>query len=469
MADKYVVDGATFCGDGTSSNEAVSAGAVGAWNDLESLINGTAPAYGSISSGDTIHIRAKTSSGSNLSYTNTVDNLYYGSSAATEDDPILWLLDNGTIWPGVTGQLVLHSTGNVTVGIDTGNVFSGPNNTRDLIITFDAAYRDALNIRTSSSIKNAVIDWSADNSISNGRFVSTSAGLALSNVLIKPGSPNGERVLSISTDQTSFIQNVDIEVPSNGPLYYALVSLSQHSALIWHGGRIYGSGAVQGLDLFPDGTRGVALLENVRFPAVMRLMTRSSQIANDPQVCISTGCDEKLGMVHASYSGMYSSRDDGFFPKLTSTLPTSTSDKVSIYALTHTPREVLPFYVPLQKLVTQAPSGVKTITVEFLCSDALPTPTEGDTWVELSYWDSTTEIPIRKTSRVSNSTTALSTSLASWSTTTYGPQSYTAYKLELDTDGSIQQDSIVEVLFKTTVVSTADSQNYFIEPELVFS
>ena len=34
MANKYLIHGATYCGDGTASNEAASAGAAGAWNDI---------------------------------------------------------------------------------------------------------------------------------------------------------------------------------------------------------------------------------------------------------------------------------------------------------------------------------------------------------------------------------------------------------------------------------------------------
>ena len=60
MANKYLIEGATYCGDGTASNEAASAGAAGAWNNIN-VLEGTAPAYGTLAAGDIVYIRSKTS------------------------------------------------------------------------------------------------------------------------------------------------------------------------------------------------------------------------------------------------------------------------------------------------------------------------------------------------------------------------------------------------------------------------
>ena len=58
MADKFLRHGETFCGDGTASNAAASAGAVGAWNDIN-VFEGTAPASGALADGDVVYIRSK--------------------------------------------------------------------------------------------------------------------------------------------------------------------------------------------------------------------------------------------------------------------------------------------------------------------------------------------------------------------------------------------------------------------------
>ena len=43
MADKYIIEGAAFNGDGTSSAEATVAGGVGAWNTI-TYFEGATPA-----------------------------------------------------------------------------------------------------------------------------------------------------------------------------------------------------------------------------------------------------------------------------------------------------------------------------------------------------------------------------------------------------------------------------------------
>ena len=59
MANKYIIEGETYNGDGTTSSAAASAGAAGAWNHVN-IITGTAVGYGSLNAGDTVYIRSKT-------------------------------------------------------------------------------------------------------------------------------------------------------------------------------------------------------------------------------------------------------------------------------------------------------------------------------------------------------------------------------------------------------------------------
>lgn len=68
MANKYIIHGATFNGDGTSSAEATSNGGVGAWNTI-TYFEGTAPAYGTLAAGDVVYIRSKDAGGSNITRT----------------------------------------------------------------------------------------------------------------------------------------------------------------------------------------------------------------------------------------------------------------------------------------------------------------------------------------------------------------------------------------------------------------
>ena len=58
MADRFIIDGATYNGDGTTSAEATVAGGVGAWNTIN-YTNPTTypPAYGTLPTGTTVYIR----------------------------------------------------------------------------------------------------------------------------------------------------------------------------------------------------------------------------------------------------------------------------------------------------------------------------------------------------------------------------------------------------------------------------
>ena len=87
MANKYIIHGATYCGDGTASNAAASAGATGAWNDIN-VFEGTAPAYGTApAAGDVVYIRSKASAGADITRTLAAD-VNLGSANATADNPI---------------------------------------------------------------------------------------------------------------------------------------------------------------------------------------------------------------------------------------------------------------------------------------------------------------------------------------------------------------------------------------------
>src|SRR5574337_453731 len=105
MAAKYFIFGATYNGDGTTSSEAASNGAAGAWNQA-SILTGTAPTYGSLSAGDTVLIRSKTGAGADLDISNTLaGSITLGSSAGTAANPVTWILDDGTVWSGKNGTL----------------------------------------------------------------------------------------------------------------------------------------------------------------------------------------------------------------------------------------------------------------------------------------------------------------------------------------------------------------------------
>jgi hypothetical protein len=108
MADKFIRPGAPFNGDGTTNEVAAIDGAPGAWNDI-GIVTGTPVVFGSLDPGDTRYIRSKTHAGADVTVTLAAA-LTIGPGGATEAAPITWILDNGTIWPGVDGILTYTSS-----------------------------------------------------------------------------------------------------------------------------------------------------------------------------------------------------------------------------------------------------------------------------------------------------------------------------------------------------------------------
>ena len=88
MANKYLIHGATYNGNGTSSAEATVDGGVGAWNSLNVFDAIGTPNYGggSLLAGDTVFIRSKDASGNNLVRTLSAT-ATLGSAAATPTSP----------------------------------------------------------------------------------------------------------------------------------------------------------------------------------------------------------------------------------------------------------------------------------------------------------------------------------------------------------------------------------------------
>ena len=112
MANKYVIHGATFNGDGTTSSAAGSEGAAGAWNDISEVMTSTTPGgFGTVAKGDVIY--AATNDGtSDLSHT-----ISSNISTTTFDDPddtVTLIFDDGTN-VGSAGTFTFNRTGSANI------------------------------------------------------------------------------------------------------------------------------------------------------------------------------------------------------------------------------------------------------------------------------------------------------------------------------------------------------------------
>ena len=121
MAERYLIHGAAYCGDGTASNEAASAGAAGAWNNIN-VLEGSAPAYGALAAGDTVYIRSKTSGGADITRT-LAANATLGYASATDAAWVRWVVDGGTVWSGINGTVQYDCPSTYTVTLRSYNSF----------------------------------------------------------------------------------------------------------------------------------------------------------------------------------------------------------------------------------------------------------------------------------------------------------------------------------------------------------
>ena len=195
MADKYIIHGSTYCGDGTASNAAASAGAAGAWNNIN-VFEGTAPAYGTApAAGGVVYIRSKTSAGADITRTLSAD-VNLGASNATPAEPIAWILDNGSVWSGIDGTLT-YTTSNTSYNpvIRANNIVkASTGGNLVLISTATTSIGDAtylVQMMAGSSLIGPKFDYSSHTS-QGPRYAAVrgAGGVVIENPIIKAGALN---------------------------------------------------------------------------------------------------------------------------------------------------------------------------------------------------------------------------------------------------------------------------------------
>lgn len=172
MADKYIIEGAAFNGDGTSSAAATVAGGVGAWNTL-TYFEGATPAYGSIAAGDTVYIRSKTEAGADITRTMTAA-LTVGSANATVANHVRWVLDGGTVWPGVSGSLTFTGTSFNSTLRQYNSLYAEIRGAWVYRPTSLSATSGFITLQEACEVKHLLFDGSLQTS--NGAYVQGSAG-----------------------------------------------------------------------------------------------------------------------------------------------------------------------------------------------------------------------------------------------------------------------------------------------------
>lgn len=467
MANKYIIHGATINGDGTAATEALTPGGVGAWNTI-TYFEGTAPAFGSLAAGDTVYIRSKTSAGADITRAMS-GAVSLGSASGTAAAPIVWIVDAGTVWSGVTGTLTYQaSAGTHTTTVLANNIIDqgvqGQLVFLCTLATTTSITGGLLVIQAGAVLRKPKIDTTARTSTSP--ITSTRVYGVLDSPLFKAGKigNNSNCLIRFDSDVRGVVINPDIELqatPTAGmAVFYALDAFG---TIV--GGRIYGSGATTGQELARFNATNAKL-------TAMGLIYPKTMTAVDPTGAAQTfefqaiGADGEGGGVFANAYGIADSRDDGNYPTLNAYLPGSAAPwSWKIYPRAAT--LVDPFYLASAKVFVDTAAS-KTITAELLLSDEFAGLNKSNVWIEGCYVDNSTGVPTAFGTR-DYAGAALDTSTAAWSAASYGAVSLLKRKLAVTTPTAIKPNTLITLRLCVAKTSASDNDILFFDPDFTLS
>lgn len=471
MANKYIIHGATFNGDGTSSAEATSNGGVGAWNTI-TYFEGTAPAYGTLAAGDVVYIRSKDAAGSNITRTMTA-NTTVGSASATSGSWITWVVDNGSVWPGVNGSITYSHAASwqFSPRIYNRYVSSEKGNLKLVVTGTGSPNTIAVPAGGASILERVVIDSSGQTGAGTFNVPAGAGQLDFVNceILIYRVGTNG-----FYLNATEGLNFYDTDIRIDGVSGTRLFTLNDNAEVKMFGGSIYGAGATSGsmtVALIPNTYVGVVKLIGTAYPINMPLINTNpfpTYLTNDKyrHVCESVFGDGLFGAEIHQHSGVINSRNDGYFPTLSAVFPDDNNTPWSWQVYPRGSAVGNSRQLVIAKFYSGAPA-TKTITLNVLISNYITGANKGNVWIEVDYIDSAGNR--RFLSSRDDSGSALDSSSAAWSTTSYGAINCTKRQVQVTTPYAVKQNSQINVVvhYSKGVGSTSDI--LFVCPEVVLT
>jgi hypothetical protein len=477
VPNKYIVHGAAYCGKGdgplipTSISHQDATGY--AWNNIN-ILTGTAPAYGTLSAGDTVYIRSKSEANADISISYESANVTLGSSNATTNNPIKWIWDGGTVWSGVQGTLTFTATANDTYDVIIAAYNSVKAAVQDKIVVVagnSAVDSVVFTMNTESEADGFLFDFD-NNTADDGAKIAFLNGCVLRNphvllntcsATIGGGSPiEGANVLII---------NPQIEIVSGAVNVNGILSPGRRGGTVTVLG---GSVSIAGdpgnypllSSLFAEPLLGHVDFFGLDIPKTMKLWHSYGTARAQPATVRFLGQDGGAGSAILAGWGTLDSRDDGNYPTLNAVLPDSNGTPWSykLYAYGATAGFPARFFLGA-KLYTQTAAS-KTITVELQVSEDFGTLQKDRCAIEVIYVDST---GVTRVESSAVSPDALDSSASAWSSDSYGITSLLAKKIALTTQHSIKKDTLVMVYFSWGVPCATASQIAFICPSVELS
>ena len=465
MANKYIRHGETYCGDGTSSAAATSNGGVGAWNNIN-VLEGAGPAYGALAAGDTVYIRSKDNAGADITRTLSA-NLSLGSTSALAASPITWVLDNGVVWAGIDGTLTYSCPSTFKVDLRANNRYIAQRQDAIVIAEGNAAasykqYAFATGIYARNLYYDLSLATSGDGS--NIAFPASSIMTEIVNIHIK-SARRADPLLNMNNGYSRILFiNPRIELMDATQMKPVFGLNGGNEFLDVFGGSVSGPGATTGVSLVRASCSGSQVnIAGLQYPKSMAFGVADNQSGAFWKMC-AIGIDGGIGAALKEWWGEMDSRSDNYYPTLSATLPNSTNTAWSwkVYPSNTSLQRV--FRVPIGKFYTDTAAS-KTVTAEILVADSFSGVDSETVRLDVSYVDDSTGLT-RFASSHDQAKTALATSTANWSATTYGSVNLLKRKLVVTTPTAVKKDTVMVAVISGTVLSASGNDIMFIDPDV---
>lgn len=460
---KYIRHGETFNGNGTSPDAATVDGGVGAWNSLNVFDNIGTPNFGggALLSGEKVFIRSKDAAGADITRT-AAANINFGSASATSGAWITWVIDNGSVWPGIDGTITYEFPSTYTGAFRSYNAVFAMGEDRLVLkeTNTNVNAKQTVNIGQWHASENIFIDLSA-NTNTGGSTVGSSA--------------NGKCVLSNAHIKLNYFYNSGIVLGNEAVLFSPRVELTRVQTqnpvfqtyggrLTVHGGRIYGTGAAATVKLW-DTSGTCATFIGTEIPKTMDMVPTTATTGQWRFEAM--GLDNGIGSLIQEAWGIADSRADSYPPTLSTYADLSVDTPWSWRIYPKNTSAGSPFVLPTVKVFTDT-AATKTVTANVLIADSFTTADKSNVWIEVEYTDDSTGLQKRLTSR-DHTGASLTSSSATWSSTSYGATNFYKRQLSVTTPTSIKQNTPIIVGLCGTIKSASALDLVFFCPDIVLS
>lgn len=471
MADKYISQGNTYDGDGTTKDAAASAGAVGAWNDILAIMT-AAPTYGTLAGGDTVNVRTADGSGDlTASITAAKTMLARGDW----DSFITWKFDDGTIW-AESGTFIFSTTGDYKFTFSANNKWLGVDKNCKWYWDHTSSYTYWLDFDK----RNIFIDTEFEFGTVNGKWP------------------------YCATQKFGIVYYIDCLFDIHSEQRYNLFRASNYNSDTVFMGCIFDFNSISAYSSTSDGLINPSVIGNkyfvygggfINLGAVKPALFNKQFTTNYTVACTEThgfdfqGLDRTdFGYNTSGYNKYINSAnffdldsafdfdsftDAGYvswhkgasFPTLNATLPDGTAWSLRCQNHDSDGCHMTRPYVD-NVVQVNAEAGTKKLTIELLIANTITSPTDRDFFLEIAYYDEDNEVRWEST-RSNISPSALTSSTASWSTTTYDSKSFTKYKIVYELEHDIEDDTLIDVVIGSGRTQASSDDWYFVCPDIV--